>query len=177
MKRIPNVITMIRLLLSITLLCILPYSRTFYIVYLLCGVGDVLDGYLARKYDCSSKFGAVLDSVADGLFVLILFVKLVPVIHVHYSVLIFVIIISVIKVASIIVGFVRWSRFVMLHTYGNKVTGLITFFLILFYKFIASDGIYYIVCSVAVLAAIEELIINIIFKEIDLNIKGLLIHY
>lgn len=71
---LPNVITMIRILL-------LPvYLHFFYsdmpnnmlyagIVFLIAGLSDVLDGYIARKYDMKSKLGAVLDPLADKLVV------------------------------------------------------------------------------------------------------------
>lgn len=175
MKKIPNIITIARMLLSIILLAIVPYSKIFYIVYLLCGLGDIFDGYIARKLNCTSKFGATVDSIADGLFVMILFIKLVPVIHIDYSIVVFIIIIAIVKLSAIVIGFIRYNRLIMLHTYGNKLTGLIIFFALLCYKFIAYDEIYYIVCSIAALSAIEELIINIISKEVDLNIKGLLV--
>lgn len=35
------------------------------ILYLLCGISDDLDGYMARKYNMKSELGATLDVVAD----------------------------------------------------------------------------------------------------------------
>jgi phosphatidylglycerophosphate synthase len=34
-------------------------------LYILCGISDDLDGYMARKYNMKSKSGAVLDVIAD----------------------------------------------------------------------------------------------------------------
>lgn len=39
------------------------------VVFLLAGFTDWLDGYLARRYDQTSEFGAFLDPVADKLMV------------------------------------------------------------------------------------------------------------
>ena len=69
---IPNMITILRLLL------IPVYLYFFYsdldnnilfagIVFILAGISDVADGYIARKYDLSTKLGIVLDPIADKL--------------------------------------------------------------------------------------------------------------
>lgn len=49
-------------------------------LFLLAGVTDMLDGYLARKLDQTSPFGAFLDPVADKLIV---GVALVLIVHGH----------------------------------------------------------------------------------------------
>ncbi len=69
---IPNILTIIRLLL-------IPVFVGYYtsgdhilalVVYLVAGVTDVLDGYIARRYDMSTKLGTVLDPLADKLMLL-----------------------------------------------------------------------------------------------------------
>jgi len=47
------------------------------IVYFLAGITDWFDGYLARKWNQQSKFGAFLDPVADKLMVAVALVLLV----------------------------------------------------------------------------------------------------
>ena len=39
------------------------------ILALLAGLTDLLDGYLARRYQCVSDFGALMDPLADKIFV------------------------------------------------------------------------------------------------------------
>ena len=41
----------------------------FWIIYALCGLSDIADGWLARKLKYVTKTGALLDSVADICFV------------------------------------------------------------------------------------------------------------
>ena len=55
MKHVPNCITLSRIILSITLLVIHTFSPLFFIIYTYCGVSDVLDGFLARKFSLSTE--------------------------------------------------------------------------------------------------------------------------
>lgn len=70
MKHIPNILTIFRILL-IGVYLIVFYSgisnAVLYAVgiFLLAGITDVLDGYLARKFNVISKFGQVADPFAD----------------------------------------------------------------------------------------------------------------
>ena len=72
MKNIPNLITMARVLGTVVLLTMEPFSRQFLIVYFLCGISDVLDGMIARKMNTVSKKGQMLDSVADAFMFIVL---------------------------------------------------------------------------------------------------------
>ncbi len=71
-KKIPNIITVIRLIL-IPLFIMSFYSdyenrKTVYlIIFVLSGISDVLDGYIARRFNCESKFGKLMDPFADKL--------------------------------------------------------------------------------------------------------------
>ncbi len=74
MLTLPNQLTLLRVLV-IPLLVVLFYTD-FPWRYLACaalfglaGITDALDGYIARKYDMSTPFGAFLDPVADKLIV------------------------------------------------------------------------------------------------------------
>ena len=76
MKNIPNIITIIRIFLSITFVFIKPYSITFCIIYVLCGISDILDGYIARNTNTTSKIGSILDTLSDITMVAMLSVVL-----------------------------------------------------------------------------------------------------
>ena len=67
---IPNIISIIRILL-VPVFCALyftPFRWISFIVLILSGISDVLDGIIARKFNQISKIGKVLDPVADKLF-------------------------------------------------------------------------------------------------------------
>jgi len=79
---IPNIITLIRLLLiPVFVLCFyLPETVSHLlstVVFATAGITDWLDGYLARRLKQVSAFGAFLDPVADKLMVAIALVLLV----------------------------------------------------------------------------------------------------
>ena len=78
MKHVPNCITLSRIILSITLLVIHTFSPMFFVVYTYCGVSDVLDGFLARKFSLSTENGAKLDSISDIVFYGITAAKIMP---------------------------------------------------------------------------------------------------
>ncbi len=82
MLNLPNIITLIRIALIPVFLAVyyIDEGESHFIaafIFWFAGVSDALDGYLARKLDQSTPFGAFLDPVADkvmvtaGLFVIV----------------------------------------------------------------------------------------------------------
>ena len=78
MKNLPNVITSIRLFFTIPLIIFLETNNTFFvwIIILFGGITDYLDGYFARKFKLKTKTGAILDPLADKVFIIIPFIWL-----------------------------------------------------------------------------------------------------
>ncbi|MFT7007712.1 MAG: CDP-diacylglycerol--glycerol-3-phosphate 3-phosphatidyltransferase [Colwellia sp.] len=82
MWTLPNQITLFRIILIPIFLIIfyLPLSWNHFgafAVFWLAAVSDALDGYLARKLNQSSAFGAFIDPVADKLMVVAALVMIV----------------------------------------------------------------------------------------------------
>ncbi len=67
LKHIPNILTIIRfLLIPFIILLAVKNNYIFSIILLtVSGLTDILDGYLARKYDLISDFGKLMDPLAD----------------------------------------------------------------------------------------------------------------
>ena len=66
-KHVPNILTIVRfLLIPIIILFALEdnYIATI-IVLTISGITDILDGYIARKYNFISNFGKLMDPLAD----------------------------------------------------------------------------------------------------------------
>ena len=74
-----NVITGLRILVSAVLLFCPVFSPIFYVLYLIAGLSDMVDGIIARKTDSVSEFGSRLDGVADFVFVAVCLIKILPV--------------------------------------------------------------------------------------------------
>jgi cardiolipin synthase len=66
---VPNILSTVRLVLA----CLFPFVPEQLWVWLIIGSGgsDVLDGWVARQWGVQSRSGAILDAVADKLFILI----------------------------------------------------------------------------------------------------------
>ena len=67
---IPNIITIIRLFLTLSLFFFINHPKIPFIIVLVVLISD-LEGVLARKLNQITKFGTVLDKLVDFLLVLI----------------------------------------------------------------------------------------------------------
>ncbi|MBI5071515.1 CDP-alcohol phosphatidyltransferase family protein [Candidatus Falkowbacteria bacterium] len=74
----PNILSLIRIVLAFVFAVLLFNSYKFLAagVFLLAIVTDVLDGYLARKYNQITLLGKILDPAADRLLALLAFLIL-----------------------------------------------------------------------------------------------------
>ena len=71
---IPNVLSIFRILLVPVFIIVVlsdAANANLYgmLVFLLAGLTDVLDGQIARKYNCTSLLGRILDPLADKMMV------------------------------------------------------------------------------------------------------------
>lgn len=78
-KFIPNILTLGRLALSMVFLAMILYSphvpaRTLFVdmafvVFVVAGLSDIVDGMIARRFGVTSKFGRMVDPLADKILV------------------------------------------------------------------------------------------------------------
>ena len=156
MKALANGITIIRILCSLTLLFFPAFSPAFYTLYIIAGVSDMVDGWVARRTHTASELGSKLDTIADIVFVIVCLVKLLPVLNIPVWLYVWIGIIALIKVINIISGLVVQKRFVAVHSTMNKVTGLMLFVLPLTVTFLDLKYSAAAVCIFATFAAIQE---------------------
>ena len=131
-----NSITGLRIVCSIALLFYPAFSPAFYVLYIIAGASDMIDGTVARKMGTVSEFGSRLDTMADFILVVACLIKLLPVLHVPTWLIIWIIIIAVIKAINLVSGYVLRRDIVALHTVMNRVTGILLFALPLTLSFI-----------------------------------------
>ena len=127
MKRLPNVISVLRVAGSIGLLFCEVAGWPFWVVYALCGISDMVDGWLARNLQAESKTGAVLDSVADIVFVACCAIRLFPVLEIPVWLCIWAGVIVFIKMVNQVSALAVFKRFCFPHTWANKLTGFLLF--------------------------------------------------
>ncbi len=73
LKHIPNILSTFRLILVFVFIAVyffLDHANSLQIalcIFVLAGITDVIDGYLARKYNWISDLGKILDPLADKM--------------------------------------------------------------------------------------------------------------
>lgn len=79
LKLVPNILTLGRLILTVIFLIMIlrlpfaadkiPFLDITFAVFLIAGLTDIFDGPIARKLNVTSKFGRMMDPLADKFFV------------------------------------------------------------------------------------------------------------
>lgn len=151
-----NFVTISRILFSLALFFLSPSSTSFGILYLLCGVTDVLDGFLARKLHTESETGTMLDSAADLFFAVVYAVKILPHLSISTWIWMWIALTAAGKIYGIIKRYKNEGRFAIPHSFANKLTGLLIFLLPLTARLIDVRYGAAVVCMIATLAAAEE---------------------
>ena len=90
-KDIPNFLTIMRAILVLPFAIIMYkiYEYEYSINWILIAIfliiigSDILDGYIARKFNCSSDIGAKLDIISDSIYtilsmILLAYIKITP---------------------------------------------------------------------------------------------------
>ena len=175
MKQLPNMISILRIPLSIAALVVPPFSVLFWIFYLSSGLTDMLDGFLARKLHLESGFGAKLDSIADFAFAVSMTIFAVINIRIPLWLWLCALVIALLRCASYGVGFYKYHDFTALHTWSNKLTGVFLFFAPVFYRLCGLTFAGMLLCAVAFASACEELVITTKSKELYRDCKGIFV--
>lgn len=151
-----NILTVSRIVLALALIFLPGLSLSFAVLYVLAGLTDMLDGWVARKTGTASEAGARLDTVADIVFVIVCLIKILPVVVLPTYLWIWTAAIGAIKIVNVISGFVVQQKFVAVHSYLNKLTGVLLFLLPLTLTIVDIKYTGSVVCAIATLAVIQE---------------------
>ena len=153
---IANLLTSCRIILSLIMLLFPVFSLGFYFCYSMAGVTDMVDGTVARMLGAENEFGEKLDTIADFIFVFSALYKLLPMTEIKMEIWIWIGVIAVLKIINIISGFVTQKRFVAVHSWTNKITGLALFVLPFSFSVIDIKYSSVVVCLLATFAAVQE---------------------
>ncbi len=172
-KGLANIITATRIIGAIMLMFTTPFSRPFWVVYLYCGVSDMVDGPIARAVHQQSDFGAKLDSIADTVFVFSALLTVIPAVVLPTWFWVVAAIVMSIRVAAYGIGYKKYRMFSALHTYANKATGGVLFCMPVLIDVLGTTASGIILGVFATLSACEELLITAVSKNLDRNRKSL----
>lgn len=132
------------------------FSPVFYAVYILCGLSDMLDGYVARNTHTCSSFGEKLDTVADFFMCSVCMMKIVPELHLSYFVLSWTGVIMLIKSANIVFVLIKRKQLAAVHSVLNRIAGIVLFIMPLTLPVVGSRVSTMSACAVATCAALSE---------------------
>lgn len=174
---IPNVLSLYRLLMFPIILLIMYLGKEQVFVFLLCInlVTDILDGFIARKFNMVTEIGAKLDSMADtGTYILailgVFLYKNEEFTPYYFSFISFI----SLFVISHIIPLVRFGRLPSFHLYSWKIGGYIQgFFFFTLFVFDFYPWFYAIMVIWGMLSFIEHITIQFLTKELKSNLKGL----
>lgn len=151
-----NIITAFRIICSVVLLFFQPFSIEFFVVYIIAGVTDMIDGAVARRLGTTSDFGSDLDTMADSALMSACLIKILPVLNIERWMYIWLIVIAVIKAINVLSGYIVEKKMVVIHSLANRITGVLLFVLPLTIKLIEFKYSVIIVFVMATFAAIQE---------------------
>ena len=152
----PNILSASRIVLCLPLLLVDAMTILFWMLYVIAGMTDMIDGFLARRWGVESKFGARLDSMADFVFVLAVGYKLFPCLKLPVTLWMMIGIIALVKIVNAISAYIVRHRIEFPHTKANKLAGFL-----LFIGMMAIGQSYFVpvawgIACIALFAAIQE---------------------
>jgi len=174
---IPNLITIYRLLaFPLILYFAIAGKESLFAVFLVINLlSDAIDGFIARRFNMITEIGAKLDSFADNLtyvlvFLGIYFFKLDDILPYKTSFLVFI----GCLLFTVIFSLIKFGKFPSLHMYMTKIGGYLqgAFFICLFTVGFITPFYYFVICW-GILGAIESIAIQLMIPEMRSNVKGL----
>lgn len=172
---IANVISFLRLGLVPVLVWLAASGEDLLFLWVLgiCLISDVLDGYLARKFNQTSELGAKLDSWGDALTYAAMILGLYllwPQIFSDQS--IFLLLATLSFLVPLAVSAVKFGEYPSYHTVGAKISALLiapAYYLLII---MGADIWFRVVILLYLLVAIEEVVITYLLRHSRTNISS-----
>jgi cardiolipin synthase (CMP-forming) len=78
LRNVPNLITLARMVMTPVAVLMIVSERFLpaFLIFLLAGVSDAIDGFIARNFDLRTELGAYLDPLADKALLISIYVSL-----------------------------------------------------------------------------------------------------
>lgn len=182
-RKIPNILSISRIPLSVSLIPLSRYPFAFLGIYIVTGLTDVFDGWLARRYHWETKRGAKIDAAADFVMMFSLLTVVFGVVRLKLAryVLAAMGVVVVIKAFNLVFTKIRHGQWATMHTLANRYTALPIYIIIpvcvLFQSSPRWMGIANVLCLIMMcavfLANLEETLLIARMEEYDLDMKSL----
>ncbi|NKB76927.1 MAG: CDP-alcohol phosphatidyltransferase family protein [Gammaproteobacteria bacterium] len=123
LSQVPNILTMLRIATCPILVLLLRDSSydLALILFFIAGITDGLDGYIAKKFNCVSQLGAILDPIADKLLIASAYIMLAVLQDIPFWLLIVVMFRDLVIVVGYLVLVTMRSGVQMKPTYISKI--------------------------------------------------------
>ncbi|MFM7021885.1 MAG: CDP-alcohol phosphatidyltransferase family protein [Flavobacteriales bacterium] len=174
---IPNLLSFYRLLtFPFILWMVYAGEETMFATFLCINlVTDILDGLIARTFKLQTQFGARLDSLADNGTYILAFLGIYQFKMEELSDTVWMLwLFLAIFILGNLVSFVKFKKWPSLHLYSTKTGGYVQgiFFFCLF-AFDYYPALFYGAMAFGYFSWIEEIVILLILKEMQSDVKGL----
>lgn len=174
---VPNILSFYRIVAfpAILYFALAHWEKTFVTLLVINLVTDILDGFIARRFNMETELGARLDSIADvGTYILAItgiFVfkahDFAPYLSSFYWFLF-------LFLAANVLSLIKFGRFPSLHLYSWKIGGYIQgFFFFVLFVFGFYPAFYYFMITWGILAFSEHILIQLLIDKMRSNQKGL----
>lgn len=171
-----NKITFLRILLVLSLLFLVNEQITFFVIYGISGLTDIIDGYIARKLHQESLLGAKLDSIADVLLSGIIFYYMIQYLDQIYPIFyILFIIVLICKLIIIVLNYIKFHQWFIRHTISNKFSGILLFFIPFTVFFQVLNSYLWILFVISFVTIIDEFLIFLFSRDMNINQKNAII--
>ncbi len=166
-KELPLILSCSRVIISLILPFLEPFSDVFLALVAVAILTDVLDGKTARIIGSTDRYGPLQDSIADGFLVVSLLICILPNIALEDWMVSWIAALAIARVIAIAVGTYRFKQLAFLHSYLNKITGAVLYVSPFLIVLIGVQITVVVACIIASVSTIEHFNYNINSTEYD----------
>ena len=177
--QVPNYITSLRLiaaalLFAATVSCQDHGLASFYPLFTAAGISDMLDGFVARKFNWCTEFGARLDSISD----LSLYLSTLFFLECNFQPALskcqFLVALGLsVQVLHLCISFKRFGQFPAYHTDLARAFAYLVFFGVLLFVQTQAPQIIAVLTGAWIACSLEGLIITTVLRRQAANLKGI----